>query len=230
MPRSFQVYDDPQAASLGQEYLAGHYAIDDEGVPAQRVEIVVDGRLKGMVMSRAPTREFPASNGHGRLIGRGSTRAAVGCLFVEATDGVPDEELKQALIEAARDQGLEYGLRVNSISGGGVRQAGIRPGRRAPGRFQFGGRAEAESPLGDPVTVYKVYLDGREELVRGCEFGSLDVATLKDIVTAGNRPIVYNTGSATGAPGSIVAPAVLFEELELFTIEEDRQTRPIMKV
>lgn len=229
LPDSFQVYDDPQAASLDQEYLAGHYAVDDEGVPPQRVEIVVDGRLKGMVMSRAPTREFPTSNGHGRLTGRGLTRAAIGCLFVEAADGVPAEELKQALIEAARDQGLEYGLRVNSISGGGARQAGPRSGRQAPGRFQLGGRAQAESPLGDPVTVYKVYLDGREELVRGCEFGSLDVATLKGIIAAGNKPIVYNTGSATGAPTSIVAPAILFEELELFTIEEDRQTHPIME-
>ncbi|HUU97037.1 MAG TPA: metallopeptidase TldD-related protein [Phycisphaerae bacterium] len=230
LPRSFQVYDDPQAASSGEMYLAGHYAIDDEGTPAQRVDIVVDGRLKGMVMSRVPTREFAASNGHGRSAGLGRTRVAVGCLFVEAADGVSDEELKQALIEAARDQGLEYGLRIDSISGGGGgRQMGPRPGRRAPGRFQFGGRGEAESPLGDPVTVYKVYLDGREEPVRGCEFGSLDVATLKDIIAAGDKPILYNTGSATGAATSIVAPAVLFEELELFTIEEDRQKLPILE-
>jgi len=56
------------------------------------------------------------------------------------------EELKPALIEAGRGQVLECGLRVNSISGG----------------------ADADSPLGDPVIVHKFYLDGREELVRGC--------------------------------------------------------------
>lgn len=225
LPRSFQVHDDPRAELSGQQPLAGHYAIDDEGVPAERVEIVVNGRLKGMVMSRAPTSDFAASNGHGRSLGRGSARAAVGCLFVEATDGVPADELKEALIEAARDQDLEYGLRVVSISGAGGRPMSFGSGRRMS---RFGGGGEAESPLGDPVTVYRVYLDGREELVRGCEFGSIDVGTLKDIAAAGDTPIVYNTGS-TGLPTSFVAPAVLFEELELFKIVEDRQKRPIMK-
>ena len=91
-----------------------------------------------------------------------------------------------------------------------------------------GGGGGAASTLGDPIAVYKVYPDGREQLVRGCEFGSIDVGSLKDILEAGSTPIVHNTGSATGARGSIVAPAVLFEEGELFTIDEERQTTPLI--
>jgi len=223
LPRSFRVWDDPRAPRLGERYLAGHYAIDDEGVEAQRVDIVIGGKLQQMLMSRAPTADFAASNGHGRSAGLGRTRAAVGCLFVEAEDGLSDDELKEALIEAVVDQDLEYGLRVASI-GGGARQAmARRPAQFARG----GGGAAAGGPLGDPIAIYKVYPDGREEPVRGCEFGMLDVGTLKDIIAAGREPIVYNTGSATGAAASVIAPAVLFEEVELFTIEEERQTLPI---
>ena len=224
LPRSFRVWDDPRAAWLGERYLAGHYAIDDEGVEAQRVDIVIGGKLQQMLMSRAPTADFAASNGHGRAAGLGRTRAAVGCLFVEADDGLSDEELKEALIEAVIDQDLEYGLRVTSISGGARQAASRMPAQFARG----GGGAAAGGPLGDPVAIYKVYPDGREEPVRGCEFGMLDVGTLKDIIAAGREPIIYNTGSATGAPASIVAPAVLFEEVELFTIEAEHQTLPIV--
>ena len=46
--------------------LLGHYEIDDEGVPAQRVSLVEKGNLVNYVMGREPIRDFPASNGHGR--------------------------------------------------------------------------------------------------------------------------------------------------------------------
>jgi hypothetical protein len=199
--------------------------VDGEGVEAQRVDVVSDGRLQAMLMSRTPTRDFKESNGHGRSAGAGRTRAAVGCLFVEAADGLADEELMDALLEAVDDQGLEYGLRVTSIgtSGGGANlPAALRGMARMQGGFGGGGA------MGDPIGVYKVYLDGRQEPVRGCEFGSVDVGTLKDIIAAGRTPVVYNTGSAMGSASSFVAPAVLFEELELFMIEEELQRLPIM--
>ena len=88
--------------------------------------------------------------------------------------------------------------------------------------------------LGDPVFVYKVYVDdGREEMVRGCEFGPIKVRDLKDIIAAGNTPTVYNyIGMGMGGttpPSSIIAPAVLFEELELNKIEQEHDKLPILK-
>lgn len=227
LPRSFRIFDDPTIDRIGDTYLAGHYLIDDEGVPAQRVGIVVDGRLKGMVMSRTPTRDFNESNGHGRSAGMGNASAAIGCLFVEARDAISDSELTEALLEAARDQELDYALRIASISGAGGGGPGRQPMGRGPGQFPrggFGGGGGGASALGDPVVVYKVYLDGREELVRGCEFGSIDVGTLKDIIATGSTPLVHNSGSS-----SVIAPAVVFEECELFMIEEERQTLPIIQ-
>ncbi|MHC5114171.1 MAG: metallopeptidase TldD-related protein [Planctomycetota bacterium] len=225
LPRGFNVYDDPRQTALGDRHLAGHYTIDDEGVAPERVNIVVDGRMQGMVMSRTPTRDFAESSGHGRTAGAGRTRAAVGCLFIEAENGVSAGALKDALIEAVRDQGLEYGVRVESIGGAGGSAAAQRAALLA--RFGGGGGGGG-SGVGDPVAVYRVYPDGHEELVRGCEFGTLDVGTLRDIIAAGQEPIVHNTGSATGAAASVVAPAVLFEEVELFTIEDEPARLPIV--
>jgi hypothetical protein len=229
LPRTFRVYDNPLANGPGGAYLAGRYTIDDEGVHAQPVDIVVGGSVKGLLTSRTPTSDFRTSNGHAR--GRGL--AGIGCLFIEAEDGVPNDELKKALIDAAEEQQLEYGLRIVALesAGGGLARAaaafraGPGGGARGGGPGGFGG---APSALGDPVVVYKVYLDGREELVRGCEFGSIDVGALKDILAAGNQPSVYNAGAPAGGGSSIIAPAVLFEEVELFAIQEEKPTLPIV--
>ncbi|MHC4303156.1 MAG: metallopeptidase TldD-related protein [Planctomycetota bacterium] len=222
LPRTFQVYDDPRQPSFGDEMLTGHYSVDDEGVPAQRVDLVVDGKLVGMVMSRAPTQHFGKSTGHGRGTG-GRTQAGVGCLYVETSDGQAPDALTGALIEAVFDQDLDYGIRVTSIG---------RPtaARAMPAGFPGGGRAfpgGGGGLLGDPIAVFKVYTDGREELVRGCEFGDLGVSHLRDIVAAGRDAAVHNAGRG-GTGSSVVAPPLLFEEVELFTIEEEREGEPIV--
>jgi TldD protein len=220
LPREFRVYDDPRAPSFGDEVLAGHYGVDDEGVPAQRVDLVVKGKLVGMLMSRVPTQDFDRSNGHGRGVG-GRTEAAAGCLYLETSKGQAPDALTAALLEAVSDEDLDYGIRVSSI--GLATAARAMPTGFAGGAgFMGGGRL-----LGDPIAIYKVYADGREELVRGCAFGELDVGDLRDILAAGSTAAVHNVGRApTGT--SVIAPALLFEEVELFTIEEEREGEPIV--
>jgi hypothetical protein len=230
LPRSFQVYDDPNMRKVGDTHLLGHYRHDDEGVQAERVDLVVDGVLKSMVMSRVPTRKQSGSNGHARRSpGRGATEAAIGCLVIEDKEGVSDEELKAQLIEAAQDEGLEYGLRIGS-----VRTMGIGSTQSAMISMFFrmqqrGGRQN----LGDPVYAYKVYVDdGREELVRGCEFGQVKLRDLKRTLAGGTTPAVYNyvgVGMRGATPAtSIVAPAMLLEELELSKIEQEHDKLPIL--
>ncbi len=229
LPKSMLVYDDPSMKKHGDELLFGHYRYDDEGVQATKVDIVVAGKLEDMAMSRVPTKKLSGSNGHGRRPPGGSnTQAAIGCLFIEDQNGVTDEKLKQALIEAAEDQDLEYGIRIASI-----RSAGLTSSRSDLlamfMRMQSGGGDN----LGDPVYAYKVYVDdGREELIRGCEFGPLTVSKLKKIIAAGESPMVYNYIGLgfTGAtpPSSIITPAVLFEELDLSKIEQEHEKLPIL--
>ena len=90
LPTSFRIYDDPRVVKSEDTFLVGHYKYDDEGVKARRVELVDDGILKTMLMSRAPTKKLSGSTGHGR--GSGPPRASVGCLFIEHEEGLSDAE------------------------------------------------------------------------------------------------------------------------------------------
>jgi hypothetical protein len=226
LPQSFDVYDDPREPRFGDEMLVGHYTVDDEGVPARRVDLVVDGRLVAMVMSRVPTTRFAESNGHGRGAG-GQTRAAVGCLYVQADGGLDPDGLTKALTQAAAERELEYGIRITSI--------GRTPSARAlAARFPGAaaalasfGAAGGGAGLGDPIAIYKVYTDGREELVRGCEFGDLDVEQLEDIIAGGAGARVFNAGRGAAA-ASVIAPALLLEDVQILTIEEERERPPIV--
>jgi len=190
LPRFLSVMDDPTVETLHGEPVLGHYTYDDEGVKARSVSLVEDGRLKALLMSRNPSREFAESTGHGR-----GGRATVGCLIVTADDPADPESLRKELIEAAEDEGLEYAIRIEATGAAGLRA---------------------------PLVVYKVYPDGREELVRGVEIGQFDLKAFKRMLAAGNQPYVLNNSGGSGR--TIVVPALLFEELDLAKIDRDFDT------
>jgi len=234
LPKTFQVFDDPTMKTIGETSVAGHYLFDDEGVAARRVDIVVNGVLKDLCMSRTPNKKLTGSNGHGRRGGGGaSPRPEIGCLVIEDNKGLSDAELKEALIEAAKDAGLAYGIRVTALEGTGGGRAEmlarmVRRGRGGGGGEFGGGGFARGGQLGDPILAYKVFVDdGHEEPVRGCEFGDVNMKALKKIIAAGKTPNVLNS-EAGGMGTTIVAPAVLFEELDLTPIEQENDTRPLL--
>ena len=204
LPKTFQVYDDPTAKRFDGQLLFGWYEYDDEAVPAQRVDLVANGILQTLVTGRAPTRKIKHSTGHGRASWLGAdAQAAVANLFISSNEGLTADEMKQALIEASRDENLEFGLRVTSLDGIG-----------------YGG-------LADPLYIYKVYVeDGREELVRGVEFKPVEFRSLRRIMAAGDKLHVLN--HFRDGAGAVVSPAVLFEDLELQKVEEEFDKRPIL--
>jgi hypothetical protein len=220
LPTSFRVYDDPRPLAFQGTPLAGHYLIDDEGISAQRVDLVTNGKLHAMVMSRTPTKRFSQSTGHGRRSSSDPPRAIIGCLYIESSDTRSPEDLKKALLKAADDEGLEYGLRITGLRG---RDAGDTPA------FRFS-RGAPSRGVGDPVAVYKVYVaDGREEQVRGCEFRSLDERNLRRILAAGNVRFVDNHAMSSTPSSSVIAPAVLLEEMELTRIDRESEKKPIIE-
>ncbi len=221
LPTSFHVYDDPRTPAFQGTALAGHFLFDDEGVPAQRVELVTSGKLQAMVISRTPTKRFSQSTGHGRRSSSESPRSMIGSLFIESSDTKSPADLTKALLKAADDEGLEYGLRIGGLRARDSSDApAFRPGRGGP----------PSRGVGDPVSVYKVYVaDGREELVRGCEFRSLDERNLRRILAAGNTLFVDNNAMSSSPSTSVIAPAVLFEEMELTRIDRESEKRPIIE-
>jgi predicted Zn-dependent protease len=224
LPPFFTVVDDPTQTSYGKHSLIGAYRVDDQGVPAQKVTLIEDGFLRTLLMSRRPRKEIDRSNGHGRSVSMLSSTAHYGNLFVKATEARPFAELKQELIELCKYEGLSYGLLVRKLDNRFF----------SPRDFQdvFGmsrTRAQRETVTA-PLIVHKVYVeDGREELVRGLSIEEMSVRMLRDIVAAGEDYSVNNLLARGNLPTSVVAPSVLFEEIELSKPQGPLQKPALLK-
>lgn len=241
LPPSFEVVDDPTQASFAGETLIGSYAADDQGVRSEPVTLIERGILRTLLMSRRPRREIPQSNGHGRAGTSGPATARPGNLLVRAEGGQSAAALKAALIGMARDAGIDYGVLVSVLDDPSV------TGSELSGRssiFDLMGGGGSPSQLTSPILSYKVYVeDGREELVRGIGFRDVSVRSLRDIVASGEDHYVNNRFVESGGGGllrglgaglngkdlpvAVVAPSVLFEELEIERVGGPQQA-PIL--
>ncbi len=202
LPSFLSVADDPTMASLNGNALSGHYLFDDEGQPAERVDLVDNGILKDFLMSREPIASFAESNGHGRAQTGRMPTGRQGNLIVTSTKTVPESELREMLKAEAKKQGRAYGLLFEDISSGFAVTT-----RRSPQAFQV-----------IPLVVYRVYVDGRpDELVRGVSIVGTPLAALSRIIATGDRQDIFNgeCGAESGTiPVSAVAPAMLVREIE----------------
>lgn len=197
LPKFVSVVDDPTLKQFHGKSLVGSYEIDSEGVKAQAVPLVGDGSLQNYLVGRQPIRDFPASNGHGRAVPGGSPQPSVATLIVKSAEAEPAQGLKEKLIQMASEQGKAYGYRVETLG-----------------------------PGNSPRLLYRVYAqDGHEELVRGAMFNELDVRALRnDVIALGDDPLVSNRMGAL--PQSIIAPSMLFDELEVKRADTTKEKLP----
>jgi TldD protein len=202
LPTFLSVADDPTLTQFHGQPLSGHYAFDDEGQPARKVDLVQDGVLKTFLMSRLPVASFAQSNGHGRAETGKMPTGRQGNLIVTSTKTVTDTELRELLKAEAKKQGKAYGLFFEDISSGFAVTT-----RRSPQAFQV-----------IPLVVYRVYVDGRpDELVRGVSIVGTPQAALNRIIATGDHQDIFNgvCGAESGQiPVSAVAPAMLVSEIE----------------
>jgi predicted Zn-dependent protease len=241
LPKEISIIDNPLQTDFNQAPLIGSYNIDDEGVATKPVNLVEKGNLKTLLMSRRPSKEISQSNGHGRSSLMGNPGSQIGNLLITADQGKTYQGLKKELLDLCKDQGLEFGLIIKTVDNPAI--TGMESPGFSPGSSQTG------SALTTPVMITRVYVkDGKEELVRGLTIGELSVNDLKDISAVGNDYYVLNrmvtpAGTSTGSifffyftragtslsiPASIVAPSVLFEELEFKKSEEKREKIPLL--
>jgi predicted Zn-dependent protease len=197
LPEMFTVVDDPTLKEIDHQTLAGSYSVDDEGVEAQKITVIDKGIMANYLLGRQPIRDFPHSNGHGRTALAGAPRPSISNLIFKAANGVSVDELKKKLIDMCKDQGRPYGYYV-----------------------------ETTGPQLSPRLLWRVYVnDGHMELVRGAVFKQLDTRALRsDIVAAGNDTYVYNRTEPL--PSAIIAPSVLFGELEIQRANRTREKLP----
>ena len=216
LPTFLSVADDPTLSTFEGHPLSGHYAFDDEGQPARRVDLIKDGVLDTFLMSRQPIASFQTSNGHGRAESGHMPTGRQGNLIVTSSKTETDKQLRQQLLAEARKQGKAYGLYFEDISSGFA-----VTNRRSPQAFSV-----------IPLVVYRVFTDGRpDELVRGVSIVGTPQAALNRILATDDHQQIFNgiCGAESGSiPVSAVAPAMLVSEIETQRQSQGNSRPPIL--
>ena len=229
LPTNVTVVDDPGAKEFTGKPLIGGYRVDDEGVPAEKVTVVENGALRELLMSRRPGPDSGKSNGHGRSAFLNDAKPTPSNLFFTASETVPAAELKKKFLDICRSNKQEYCLEVKEMDNPAISL--LHQEDFSELLASYGGGAGNGDRL--PLIVTRVYVaDGHEEIERGARITGLNTRVLRNVTAVGNDPFVYNymqtqiagfAGTALGAfgsaqnglPSSVVAPSLLFEELDV---------------
>jgi hypothetical protein len=152
LPVMLSVTDDPLQTKFDGKGLLGAYAIDDEGVPAQSVDIVVHGKLENFLIGREPVKDFDTSNGHGRAAVAQAPHSRAGVVIIKADQPISKEELNRRLLALAKEQDKDV-YTVDTLGNDLL-----------------------------PRLLYRVKPDGTRELVRGAVFDELDNRSLRSSI------------------------------------------------
>jgi len=198
LPQGWTVQDDPLRPLPG---LAGGFAYDREGVPAQAVEPVRDGYVRDLLMSRVPRHDLQRSNGHARGSIQGSWVARPSLWEVTPDRRLSERAFQRQVERALKASGAERVLVVRGLSLG-------RPGT-----------------LPRPTEAVWLREDGSETPVASLQFQRVDRRVLRDILAAGGAQQTHaylapwslrsHADGDTGLPSVLIAPErLLVSELE----------------
>ncbi len=242
LPPDVTLVDDPTLKDYQGQPLLGNYAVDDEGVTAQRVSLVENGMLRGLLMSRRPGPDFQTSNGHARSALLSDPLPLSSNLSFESSHGDAPADLKKKFLAACRDDGHEWCLAVKRMD---------NPALSSLSQQDF---SDYVSNLGEdissgarlPLFLYRVYVaDGHEEPVRGGVIEGLTLRSLRNILGIGNDPALTTYmqnsqggltatalgtfGSAQGGiPSTIVAPSLLLDEVDVRGFHGEPRRLPLV--
>ncbi|MFA4946889.1 MAG: metallopeptidase TldD-related protein [Candidatus Krumholzibacteriia bacterium] len=227
LPVSMKLEDSPALDRFGSERLLGGYSIDDDGVPAGKTVLVEGGILKALLGTRNPARGALKSTGNRRGEGASPTN-----VILTAQGGLKEKKLREKLLSLVKERGLEYGVIVRRM--GNPYLIPASGDLMASAMRIMGGGGQGEGIEG-ALAAYKIYPDGREEVVRNVAFDEVGVSSFKDVVAASDAPAAVTFpytrggmsamaerlaaifGAASAGPPliTVVTPDLLFEEITL---------------
>lgn len=211
--RQINVVNDPTLTEYRGRRLIGSYPVDLEGVPPQRTLLVEQGRLQTMLTTRTPVDEFRKSNGSTRSMFGGGT-GIPGNILIEPEDGLSAEDLKEEFWQLLVDFNVDFGVVVRQIS--------------SPNAISGSARG-----LATVMEAYRVYPDGREEILAPVEILDITDRTLRDIVAVSEDvsqfdTTYYNRTGTSSIPVSIVAPSFIIEELGVRKVQGSGSLPPVV--
>jgi len=221
MSKQLSVVDDPHAVDANGNPLMGTYEIDDQGMPAQRINLVQNGLLKAFCQSRIPTRHFNHSNGHS-MDGHG----VYSILTLSGSQSASTEQILATAKEIAKDAGLDYVLLILRIEQNYLMRE--YPSAAYLDKRPYDTPSHSVQPT-NPLIVYKLYLsDGHRELVRGLQFAYGSLRTFRDVQAVGNDPKPYIVEPRDYVTRTLITPSYLIGELELTPIVPEHSTPPML--
>lgn len=210
LPPGWSAFDDP-----------GHdpshpsaFQWDLEGTPAERVDLVSDGIVRDVLMSRVPRKGVDGTNGHARgWIGE-RPEGRVSQLVVTPPRSESARKLHKRAAKLARAYGRDWYFVVERLQEPAVRQIG-------QGYSMFAETSDGALP--PPVRITRVWADGRTEVLRGARIVGVERWLLRDIVAAGELNTgtwlaptgSFGSGATSGLPVLTLAPDVLVGEVEI---------------
>ncbi len=220
-PDFLTVYDDPTVPGYD-----GTYEYDEDGVKSQKVLLVEKGVLRNYLHTRETAGKFGIenrkknfhSNGHSRVDVNSfinDPSARMSNLFVESDKKCSMGELKKMLFKECRKRGLKYGLLLKSTLGGFVDFEGSY--------FKV-----------YPKNIFRLYLDGSTERVRGLFIVSTPYQLLENIVATSDNTGVFKgqCGAESGwVSTSASAPDAFIRSVEFGVIPRSayRKRYPFIK-
>lgn len=229
MPEFLSVRSIPLQKNYKKFPLLGFFLVDDQGVPAQNITLVEKGYLKTLLSNRTPIKRIQSSNGNSRGDSPLFSNLEV-TSDVKYSKSYP--ELKKKLIQLCKQRDLPFGIIVRKIMNQNLLSTVFY--RLANIDFKFSG--DQSSII--VIEAYKVFTDGKEEIIRGGELKGFTAQSFKDIMFCGDRHYVLNILAPSLSPSintrsyfgaSIITPSFLFEDAEYKPLEMDFQKPPFLK-
>ncbi len=244
----FTIVDDPTAKVGGGKTLIGSYKVDDEGTAAQKVEVVKAGMLQTLLVGRTPSQKDQLSNGHARIQGQGGTfRGSATNLFVSARGGVTRKALEAKLLAQVRAEKLPYGLIIARFDDAAITGAPEYSKRELVQLYSVRDKVIKLPP--PAVLAYRLYPNGKRELVRGVQLRELAPTVWKDnVVGTSKETTTYNFLAAAesqlvlrldggtengyvpsgGIESAIIAPDVLLKSMTLTGSSVAERAAPVL--
>lgn len=220
LPAGIDIVDDPSLERFGDRTLYGSFAFDDEGTPAQRVQLVEDGILRRFLTSRNGIPGQNGSNGHARHSKGRELMARMGNLIVSAREPLTQSELVELWMAEVERREQPFGLLVTNAESGETTTSSDAYEFQA---FQV-----------DPTKVYLVdAATGNRRRVRDVSFVGTPLTAIHGVMALGDDMTVDNSycnAESGGVPVGTVAPSTLLREIEVQRATSARQQPPILNL
>jgi predicted Zn-dependent protease len=205
MAEPFSVADTPSLREFEGRPVAGAYTVDDYGIKPKDTVLVEKGRLATLLTGRTPLKGFLQSSGHTR---GGDVQPSV--VQVQSTEAISAAEVRTRYLDLLKKQDREFGYIIRALA--------------SPGEVPGGGG-------GGPVILngVRVTPDGQEEPVRGLRLATVPTTAFRDLLDASRERTMYSFRGTNVDPITVIAPSIIFEELEIQHTREITQKPPIVK-